>query len=155
MRTLLGAEMTPTLSGMWGLLMLFLLYSAPVTWFKWGLQSLLGTSGPLLYGRQEIIKYPMHWGFPNCSEKEDGTQERGDCHCEPDIALGQRKKGKWWLQMHLAAVLGTQPMPATMVLCVPSRRKGTVYVNWKGWFTEFGSTLGPEPQAGTCCLSES
>lgn len=28
--------------------------------------------------------------------------------------------------MYLAAVVGTQPIPATMVLCVPSRRKGTV-----------------------------
>lgn len=44
--------------------------------------------------RQEIIRYPMHWGFPKRSEKEDGTQERGGCHCEPDVALGLKDGGE-------------------------------------------------------------
>ena len=57
----------------------------------------------------------------------------------------ERKEGNWWLQMHLAAVVGTQPNSATMVLCVPPRRKGTVYVNWNDWFTEVRSILWSEP----------
>lgn len=67
----------------------------------------------------------MYWGLPQGGEKEDGTQERDVSLWEP----GLRKEGNWWLQMHLAAVVGTQPSLATMVLRVPSKRKGAVYVN--------------------------
>lgn len=83
----------------------------------------------------------MYWGLPHRNEKENGTQERVVCLWEPEL----RKEGNSWLQMHLAAVVGTQPSLATMVLRVPSRRKGAVYVNWKDWFTEVGSTLGSKP----------
>lgn len=73
-----------------------------------------------------------------------GPWERG-CHSQSDTASEPKEGGDWWLQMQLAAVMGSQPSPATMILCVPWRRKGAVCVNWKDLFTELGNTLGSEP----------
>lgn len=74
----------------------------------------------------------MRWGFPHRSRNKDGAHKRGGCHWEP----GLRKKGHWWLQMHLAAVVGTQPSHHGAVCALKEKRgsvcelKGLIHRSW-------------------------
>ena len=55
-----------------------------------------------------------------------------------------RQERSRWLQMQLAAAVGTQPRPPPRC-CVCLAEKGAVWGDWKGPFTEVSRTPGSEP----------